>query len=183
MRCKSRDQSKKPLYSHTLLILSSSDKDFLLFAHLSKKGAGGHPLGLLPPPAVSAHCTAPAATQIPASAVCLLPSSPQTRRGAWAQQQRERERQKAQERKKKKTKIPPSGGTGKISTLLNTLEKCSASVQHTTKSVAPIGKLTPSHFALVFSKAECFKALSRLCTFFSFFHPRSIRNNQEKKDL
>lgn len=40
MRCKSRAWSQMSLYSHTLLILSSSDKGFLFFPQACKKRVG-----------------------------------------------------------------------------------------------------------------------------------------------
>lgn len=145
-------------------------------------------MGILGAPASSSSLSSPHSPSSPRSpschpnpSFCRVPSAqlPTNQEGSlglatMGDRDRKHKREKGKKRNKKK---PPSGGVGRISTLLNTLEICSAPVQHTTKSVPLVGKLTPSHFASVFSKTECSKAFYRLYTFFSFFHPRSIRNN------
>lgn len=66
MRCQSRAWSHKSLYSHTLLILSSSDKGFLFFPQACKKRVGIHLQGtcLLQQPQLTPQFPLPPESQL-----------------------------------------------------------------------------------------------------------------------
>lgn len=93
MRCQSRAWSQKSLYSHTLLILSSSDKGFLFFPQACKKRVGIHLQGtcLLQQPQLTPQFPLPPESQ-------LFGNQEGCSASEW---KGERERERRHERRKK----------------------------------------------------------------------------------